>query len=370
MQKKTAIPAKVHTSPVADSRVTDGPLSEPLTYLFPKPQDNGQIREVVRGLHWLRLPLPFVLNHVNCWLLEDAGGGWTIVDTGANKPETIDIWSRVLGDTLKGGVNKLIGTHGHPDHIGLAGWIVEQSGAPFLTTLAEWLSPIVWRAEGLAPMRPEIESFYRNQGYPEAQLESMRTSRMGSTFRNYPMPAQFTRIRDGETITFGGRSWTVLVNGGHADEHASFYCAADKILIAGDQILSKISPVVGVFSSQPFADPLSDYLVSLDRLRTLPSDTLVLPSHGLPFHGLHTRVDQLKAHHAKRLEQLLALMGAPKSGYELALGLFERAMGEGQTVMALAETLAHAHRLITTGEVQRDIAAAGKVTYRRITNRP
>jgi glyoxylase-like metal-dependent hydrolase (beta-lactamase superfamily II) len=339
--------------------------SAAITYVFPKPQDDGHIREVVPGLHWLRLPLPFALNHVNCWLLEDVGGGWSVVDTGANKAETVEIWTRVLPTTLGAGVNRLVGTHGHPDHIGLAGWIVEQTGAEYVSTLAEWLSPQVWRAEGLEPMRAEIEAFYRNHGCPEATLDSMRAARADGTFRNYPMPPQFTRIRDGQTIAFGGRSWTVLVNGGHADEHASFYCAEDKILIAGDQILSRISPVVGVFSSQPLSDPLTDYLTSLDRLRTLPADTLVLPSHGLPFHGLHTRVDELKAHHAKRLVQLGDLFTTPKTGFDLAKGLFERAMGEGQTVLALAETLAHAHRLMSEGRATRRVLPGGRVVYER-----
>jgi glyoxylase-like metal-dependent hydrolase (beta-lactamase superfamily II) len=336
-----------------------------ISYLFPKAQEDGQIREVVPGLHWLRLPLPFALNHVNCWLLEDTDGRWTVVDTGANKPETVDIWSRVLRDNLGRGVRRLIGTHGHPDHVGLAGWLVEQTGAEYVSTLAEWLSPQVWRAEGLEPMRPEIEAFYRQHGCPDATLDSLRAARAEGTFRNYPMPPQFTRIVDGSQITFGGRSWVVMVNGGHADEHASFYCADDKILIAGDQILSRISPVVGVFSSQPLGDPLTAYIRSLDRLRTLPRDTLVLPSHGLPFHGLHTRVDELKTHHDKRLDQLVALMTVPKTGYDLAKGLFERAMGEGQTVLALAETLAHAHRLITEGRASRHLEADGRVVYQR-----
>jgi glyoxylase-like metal-dependent hydrolase (beta-lactamase superfamily II) len=354
------------TKPIAQTAAAP-PASVPseITYLFPKPQENGQVRAVAPGLHWLRLPLPFALNHVNSWLLEDKDGGWTIVDTGANKPETQQIWARVLADTLGNRVNRLIGTHGHPDHIGLAGWLVEKTKAPFVTTLAEWLSPIVWRTDSLEPMRPEIAAFYDAHGCPDATLETIRAARTSGTFRNYPMPPQFMRIRDGDTIEFGRRTWTVLVNGGHADEHASFFSAADSVLIAGDQILSKISPVVGVFSSQPLADPLTDYLKSLDRLRTLPANTLVLPSHGLPFHGLHVRVDELKTHHSKRLDQLMALMTGPKSGFELAQGLFERAMGEGQTVLALAETLAHAHRLMTEGRARRHVNDVGRILYER-----
>jgi len=158
----------------------------------------------------------------------------------------------------------------------------------------------------------------------------------------------------------------VLVNGGHADEHASFYCKEDGILIAGDQILSRISPVVGVFPSQPWSNPLADYLASLKRLRKLPADTIVLPSHGLPFRGLHTRIDQLAEHHASRLATLLELMGKPTDGLALAHGLFAKAMaGEGHTVMALAETLAHAHHLVAAKKAIRAVNADGHVTFAR-----
>jgi glyoxylase-like metal-dependent hydrolase (beta-lactamase superfamily II) len=147
--------------------------------------------------------------------------------------------------------------------------------------------------------------------------------------------------------------WTTLVNGGHAEEHASFFSAADRTLIAGDQILSKISPVVGVFTSQPWGDPLGDYLASLKRMATLPADTLVLPSHGLPFHGLHTRIAQLEAHHEKRLAALYGFMTTPQTGVELAKQLFAEAVARGQLFMAMAETLAHANYLVARGQARR-----------------
>ncbi len=333
-----------------------------IRYLFDKPQENGATREVIPGLHWLRLPLPFILNHVNVWLLPDQNR-WTIIDTGADKPETRAIWDEVLRDRK---VDGLIGTHGHPDHIGLAGWLIEKLDVPLSMTLAEWLAPQVWREEGLKPMRPQIEAFWRNNGCSEVAIEKLKSARDNATFRNYPLPATFRRFRDGSTLHFGGRSWQVLVNGGHADEHASFYCAAEKILIAGDQVLSKISPVVGVFPSQPEANPLGDYLASLQRLASLPDDTLVLPSHGLPFYGLHARLGELEVHHEKRLRQLVDLMTEPKSGVQLAEGLFTRAMAEGQTVLATAETLAHAHYLAAEGRAQRNIASNGLITFDRV----
>lgn len=335
--------------------------SPAIRYLYDAAQENGTLRDVVPGLQWLRLPLPFVLNHVNVWLLRD-GNAFTLVDTGADKPETRATLERIIAAHP---LRHLIATHGHPDHIGLAGWIVERTGVPLSMTLAEWLAPQVWREEGLKALRPEVEAFWRRNGLAEAGLTALRTTREKAQFRSYPMPAQFQRLRDGDTVTFGERDWQVLVNGGHADEHASFYCSAERILIAGDQVLSKITPVVGVFPSQPEADPLADYFASLDRLAALPQDTLVLPSHGLPFHGLHARLAALREHHTQRLDALLAHMTEPKTGFQLAEGLFARAIAEGQNVLAMAETLAHAHRLVGMGLAAKSTASDGRILFTR-----
>ncbi len=341
-----------------------------IKYLFEAPPEPGARRELLPGVTWVRVPLPFVLNHVNCWLLDDEthDGAMTLIDTGADKPETRALWDEVLNSLPSGKkVVRLIGTHGHPDHIGLAGWIVDKLGVPLHMTLAEWLAPQVWREEGANPMRPATRAFFLSHGLSEEVVTTMDKAREQAPFRNYPLPANFLRMRDGDSITFGGRQWEVLVNGGHADEHASFYCKKDGILIAGDQILSRISPVVGVFPSQPLSDPLTDYLASLVRLRKLPDDTIVLPSHGLPFRGLHTRIDQLALHHKARLQTLWELMEAPTRGIALAHGLFPKAMAaKGQTVMAMAETLAHAHYLVSTQRAKRLVADDGGVTFVRV----
>ena len=336
-----------------------------IKYLFDAPPEPGTTQEVLPGLTWVRVPLPFVLNHVNCWLLEDGRGSSTVtlIDTGADKPQTRELWDQVLASRT---VSRLICTHGHPDHVGLSGWLVDKLGVDLHMTLAEFLAPQVWMQEGKKPMSPATRAFFQSHGLADAAITSMDTSREASPFESYPMPSSFVRLRDNESVTFGGRSWKVLVNGGHADEHASFHCKSDGILIAGDQILSRISPVVGVFPSQPQSEPLSDYLLSLKRLRKLPADTIVLPSHGLPFRGLHQRIDQLVEHHAARLGALLELMTTPANGIELAHGLFPRAMAaEGQTVMALAETLAHARHLVATKRAKQRLAKNGAITFAR-----
>jgi glyoxylase-like metal-dependent hydrolase (beta-lactamase superfamily II) len=328
-------------------------VAEEIRYLHEAAPEAGGVMTIAPGLLWLRLPLPFVLNHVNCWLT-DNGDSWSIIDTGADRPDTRGHWEAVLAGPLADKpVDRLICTHGHPDHIGLAGWLCEKLEVSLTMTLAEWLAPQLWREQGMKPMREEEKRGYARNGVSERALEKMMQAREASPFRNHPLPMSVKRIRDGEVLRFAGRTWTVLVNGGHAEEHASFFCAEDKILIAGDQILPRISPVVGVYTSQPWGDPLKDYLASLRRLATLPADTLVLPSHGLPFHGLHARIAQLEQHHEKRLTELEALMDAPKNGVELAKGLFADAVAKGQLMMAMAETLAHANYLVGVGRARR-----------------
>ncbi len=340
-----------------------------IRYLFDAPPPPGGTLALLEGITWVRVPLPFVLDHVNCWLLDDGdkANGVTVIDTGADKTKTRELWEQIFEVTLAGRkVNRLLCTHGHPDHVGLAGWMVDKLGIELHMTLAEWLAPQIWIEEGKRPMSAATRGFFRSHGLTDAAIDKMDQSRETAPFRNHPLPTSFIRMRDEEMVSFGGRRWKVLVNGGHADEHASFYCKDDGILIAGDQILSRISPVVGVFPSQPRAEPLSDYLFSLKRLRKLPADTIVLPSHGLPFRGLHTRIDQLEAHHDGRLIALWTLMDEPSDGIALAHGLFPKAMAaQGQTVMALAETLAHAEHLVAKKRAKRHVGNDGRVTYMR-----
>lgn len=341
---------------------TDGQLH----YLRETPPKDAETFEVAPGILWVRLPLPFRLNHVNVWLLREADG-WAIVDTGAGTPQAREIWEALLGGVLSGSrINRIICTHGHTDHIGLAGWLVERSGgAPFAATLVEWLAAQVRLSESQQPMRPEVVRFMAGHGCDAPTIEAYRNDRRRTHALLGQMPGAIERLRDGATITFGARQWRILVCGGHTLEHASFWCEADNILIAGDQVLSKISPMIGVYPGEPWADPLAEYLGSLHRFRELPADALVLPSHGLPFVGLHTRLDQLQHHHELRLDHLARLMDGPRTTMELTHGLFPKAVAEGQGRHALAETIAHAHYLIGRGRAVREMTGDGRILFRR-----
>lgn len=338
-----------------------------IRYLQESHPQGPETYQIAPGILWARLPLPFRLNHVNVWLLRDADG-WTIVDTGADTAEARAIWEALLAGPLADApVNRLISTHGHTDHIGLSGWLTQRAGGvPFSATLTEWMSAQVrlWDSQS-KPATEATMRYLSAHGCDADTLAAYAADRDRTQSLLGPIPPSFTRLRDGDTIRFGERDWEVIVAGGHALEHASFWCADDRILIAGDQILSRISPMIGVFPAMPEADPLADYLGSLPRFKALPSDALVLPSHGLPFYGLHTRAEQLARHHELRLDDLGRLMDKPRVAMELARGLFARAVAEGQGRLALAETLAHANYLVGRGRAVRTRSSDGLILYGR-----
>ncbi len=343
--------------------LTTGRDIELLTDTPPRP---GELIEVAPNLHWARLPLPMRLNHVNLWFMRE-GDGWLVVDAGLDAPMCRDAWEALLAGPLAGlKLNRIVLTHGHPDHVGLAGWLVDRFDCDFQATRTEWLFAN-WRREthGRSFGR-QMRAFLMSHGCAADIIERFATQEASIGRGEQPVPEQFLRLRHEERHRFGERSFGVIVASGHADEHASFYAEEGRILIAGDQILQRITPVVGVFGHEPEGDPLSNYLGSLARFEGLPDDALVLPSHGLPFHGLRARLGQLRHHHQERLAELLGHMREPRSAFELAALIFDRAIQEGQGRFALAETLAHLHYAETLKLARRAADSGGLVRFVRI----
>lgn len=337
-----------------------------LTYCYDRPPKGPETFEVAPGILWARVPLPFRLDHVNVWLIRERDG-WTIVDTGTASTEARALWEALLGGVLSGApIVRVVATHGHTDHVGLAGWLVETGGGcPFHVSLVEWQGARLRLEEARQPLNRTALTFMRAHGCDEATIASFAEERRRTHAYLKPLPEQITRLMDGTRIELGGRMWRAMACGGHAPEHISLWCETDRILIAGDQVLSKITPMIGVVPHDPLADPLSEYLASLDRFRRLAADALVLPSHGLPFRGLHARVGQLAGHHADRLVQLERLLDAgPQTAMRLAHGLFPRAVAEGQGRHAFSETLAHVHWLVSNGRA-RQREAEGRIVFER-----
>lgn len=327
----------------------------------------GEAVEVAPGIHWLRLPLPFALNHVNVWLLAD-GDGWTIVDTGISSERMRELWRQAFDGVMAGlPVKRVICTHFHPDHAGLAGWLCGISGAPLFMTRTEWLMARLLTSDTGEEMSEAIAAFYARAGATEGYLDYLRDGGPGYPKIVCPPPRGYCRLVDGDSITIGCRQWTVIVGEGHSPEHACLYCAEDGVLIGGDQVLPRISPNVAVHAPDPEADPLGDFLRTLERLReVVPEDVTVLPSHDAPYTGLHARLDELAAHHDERLQRLLeSLDGGAKTAMDVARVLFDRPLDNHQTGFAIGETLAHLNRLRATGEVERSSDADGLWWYRR-----
>lgn len=315
-----------------------------LDYVYSEPPEPGQALAVAPGVLWLRMPLPFALDHINVWALEDEGG-WTLVDCGLGNEGTRALWTRLLDGPLAGRpVKRVIVTHCHPDHIGLAAWLCNGTLQPWMTE-AEFLHAhaVFHRIAGTS--RTALGDWCRSHGLDEAALKALETG--GDPYRRGvpELPQAFRCITDGEAIPVGSNTWRVIVGRGHSPEHAALYCETLGVLIAGDMLLPRISTNVSVWPSQPDADPLGLFLDSLTALERLPPGTLVLPSHGLPFSGATRRVSELRSHHQSRLDQLQSLCTAPRAAAQLLVQIFNRRLEGHHLVFALGETIAHLNYL-------------------------
>jgi glyoxylase-like metal-dependent hydrolase (beta-lactamase superfamily II) len=337
----------------------DGSLTPPLHFPVATPPGAGETLRIAPGVEWVRMPLPFALDHINLWLLED-GAGWAIVDTGYAMAETTGRWERIFAERLNGSpVTRIIATHHHPDHIGLAGWLAERWQVPLWTTEKEWLfARVLTRsADDSAELR---RGFARRAGLDEAASELFAEHHQGYRRGVPAVPSSFQRLADGQVIEIGGREWRVIGGEGHSPELACLYCAETGVLISGDQVLPKISPNVSVQAHEPDSDPLSRFLHSLDTLRgAVPPETLVLPSHNLPFIGLHARIEALVAHHRARCAEIIAACGHPQNAMQLLPVLFRRPLDRHQMAFALGEALAHLHYLTGQGALTRVLGSDG-----------
>lgn len=338
-------------------------MIDEIAYAFETAPSPGTVTELSPGLFWACMPLPFQLNHVNLWLLQGTDG-WSVIDAGCDTPAIRQAWEDLLAGPMGGQpMKRLIATHGHVDHIGLAGWLCRRFEAPFIGTFAEW----IWARLGHMPDVPEARQahlqFLSRHGLTQDLADEMTSGRGRFMDLATDLPGSMHEIRDGQMINFGGRDWRVIVTRGHAYEHASFYCAADNILIAGDHLLPRISPVIAVFELIPDADPLADFLASFAQFADIADDVLVLPSHGLPYRGLHRRISELRAHHASRLDATVKLVAQPRTAIDLAEALFPHVKGSENTAFALSETLAHLNFLINEGQVIERQDGSGRSTF-------
>lgn len=338
----------------------EGGSARGLNYPCGAPPGPGEAAPVAEGVLWLRLPLPMSLDHINLWALDD-GDGWTVVDTGLNYPAAIEAWEALFAGPLAGRpVTRVLCTHMHPDHIGLAGWLCRRFDAPLWMSRLEYVTARMLLADTGRPAPEEGVQFYRAAGWDEVQIENYR-ARFGMFGKAVaPMPESYRRIAAGDRIEIGGQIWWVVGGHGHSPEHAALLREADGVFISGDQVLPRISSNVSIWPTEPEADPLGDWLESLAHLkREVPADVLVLPSHGEPFHGLHTRLDALDRGHHTALRRLERTLAEPKRAIDVFSSLFARPVGDGLLGMATGESLAHLNHLLGQGRATKTRDADG-----------
>ena len=331
-------------------------LSHSLTYPFKQPPKFGETLEVASGVHWLRMPLPMSLNHINLYLIE-GNSGWTIVDTGIRGPETQKYWKEIFERCLGGKpVDQIICTHMHPDHTGQAGFLTNHWNAPLLMSHGEYYQTRVMNYLVQDTGRWELSEHFKLAGIPTTYMEEMAKTR--SNFApeedDLPIPNSYVRLQDGEEILIGHNAWKIISGTGHSPEHICLVSDDLKVLISGDQVLPVITSNVSVSPTEPFGDPLSGWINSHNKfLNELRNDLLVLPAHNEPFFGLHARLKGLIEHHEERMSIIISNCKTPKKAVDLLPMLFNRKLEGHSMFMAVGECIAHLHCLMRRGQITR-----------------
>jgi glyoxylase-like metal-dependent hydrolase (beta-lactamase superfamily II) len=326
-------------------------MSLRLPWAAPLPQ--GQSLEVASGVHWLRMPLPFALDHINLWLLAD-DPAWTQIDCGYGDESTRRLWNEHFGATLRGRpMRRVVATHCHPDHVGNGAWLAGRFDCALTMPQAEYLTAHALAEEHSGYGTEATCAFFRAHGLAAEHVAVLAAR--GNRYRHGvpELPPRYERLMAEDEVAIGRSRWRVIPGYGHSPEHASLYCAQLGVLISGDMLLPKITTNVSVWPIEPDGDPLQRFLASLDRFSALPPETLVLPSHGLPFIGIRERLAELRAHHAARLAEIEAAVQAPVTAASILPLLFRRTLDMQQRFFAMGEAIAHLNHLWHRGRLRR-----------------
>ena len=366
MEKPAILKSKRAASPHDASLLPNDRSSKMLEFITDETPQPGEVREIADGVFWLRFSLPMTgLNHINLYALRD-GDGWVVVDTGIAMTESKRQWEGHFRKLMGGRpINRVICTHLHPDHTGLAGWICRKFGAPLLMTRGEYFLCRLLVADTGHPAPQAGINFYCKVGFTTDQIELYK-KRFGSFGKAVSLlPHAYDRLTDGEWGKIGGRIWRIIIGSGHSPEHACLYCEELGLCLTGDQLLPNISSNVSVWPTEPEGNPLDDWITSCHKLiAELPEDTLIGPAHGIPFRGAHCRLNKLIEHHEKALDRLYEFCREPKMATEVYSVLFRRLINDSNRIMAVGESVAHLNCLKGRGLVSRRLNDAGQFTYK------
>jgi glyoxylase-like metal-dependent hydrolase (beta-lactamase superfamily II) len=340
------------------------PLEDALLYPWGQDlPDPGSARTVAPGVGWVRMGLPFALDHINLWLMQDSWegrSGWTVVDTCVDQAQSRSQWTQLIETSMQGlPVLRVVATHMHPDHLGLAHWLEERFGAPLWISMSDFLMARLAVNQADSFGGQATADFFERHGMTDPQVLAAVVARKNHYASLVPqVPTHYHRLQDGQVLTIGGRAWRCISGYGHSPEHMALYCedpALERpVLISGDMVLPRISTNISVYETEPDGNPLQLFLDSLDKFLPLPPETLVLPSHGRPFVGLHERIGQLRQHHADRLDEVVqACRGQAQSAADVVPVMFKRKLDVHQTTFALGESMAHLNLLWHAGHLQR-----------------
>ena len=319
--------------------------------------------EVAEGILWFRLPMPIALDHINIYLLDD-GDSWVLIDTGLGDIKSIEIWTNIFKKYLsKRPIQKIIGTHFHPDHVGLAGWLIERTDAEFWMTQIEWLSARQAYLTVDSGVSQAMSAFYKKANLKPDLIKIYDD--IGNDYRSMvtPIPLEYDRIEHSTSFKIGDRIWRPVFGSGHSPDHVSFYCEKDRIMLGGDMLLPRITPIIAVWWQEPNADPLEGYIEFLKTLGSIGSDALILPAHNRPYKELQTRVVDLISHHNERLEITYEACKNENSADAIMRELFTRKLDPFQTRFAIGETIAHINNLIKKGTLKRRLDDDGVYFY-------
>ncbi len=352
-------------SPDGAALASAGP--DPIHYPDLTVPEPGQMLVVQEGLWWLRMPLPISLDHINLWLLEESGG-YALVDTGMATAAAREVWEQLASTALRDRpLTRILLTHLHPDHAGLAAWLQQRFGIPVWTSAATIDQLRILLLEPNPQTLAERLAFFAGHGVES--IEDMRASLGSKGYRDSVagVPQAARLMVDNDVTQIGTRAWRWLETGGHAHGHLCLHAAQPQsVLIAGDQVLPTISPNVGLTPLTPDPNPLATYLQSLQRLSALDPDTLVLPSHGRPFLGLAARATEIRLHHDRQFAKLLAACRNPLTAFQCLPFLYRRKQQGFHLFLAMGEALAHLEYLVYSGQFERQVE--NSVTrYRRLS---